>query len=180
MSIVFCAFLLFRFSSDFVSSENAHQVQEAPVAYHIERNRNRSDCDAPAVPIPGEESELFPFRLNEVIGEEQHRAFARRINISEGVLRAYLSGKSLPGMAALAAISEATGVTIDWLATGRLPKFRADLRHCTDAPAPDAAHLRQALVFAEVAAASLGHPLSADQRADMVLAFYQRLHKGAA
>ncbi|MFA7242032.1 MAG: helix-turn-helix domain-containing protein [Sulfuricellaceae bacterium] len=163
--------------------ENAHQAREAPVAYHIERNRNRSDFDAPTVPIPGEESERFALRLNEVIGDEQHRAFARRINISEGVLRAYLSGKSLPGMAALAAISEATGVTIDWLVTGRLPKSRAELRHCTNTPAPpplDASRLRQALALAEVAATSLGQPLSADQRADMALAFYQRLHKGEA
>lgn len=68
----------------------------------------------------------FPSRLKECIGDEPVAAFARRCGFSEGLLRAYLKAEKRPGMDRLAAIAEVAGVTLDWLATGRGPKRRAD------------------------------------------------------
>lgn len=43
-------------------------------------------------------------------------------------MRDYTSGKKVPGLDAALAIADAAGVTVDWLATGREPKRRAELR----------------------------------------------------
>jgi transcriptional regulator with XRE-family HTH domain len=61
----------------------------------------------------------FPDRLKEVMGDESQRSFAQRIGVTEGTLRAWLSGKSEPGMQHLISLSEAGDTTIDWLAKGK-------------------------------------------------------------
>lgn len=63
----------------------------------------------------------FTERLSSLIGKDSIRGFARKCFISEGALRSYLSGNSEPGMTALISIAKATGVNIEWLATGKGP-----------------------------------------------------------
>lgn len=62
----------------------------------------------------------FLERLQIALKDESIHAFARRSGISDSTLRQYERG-SMPGLAKLIEISEATGTTIDWLATGKEP-----------------------------------------------------------
>lgn len=61
----------------------------------------------------------FPLRLQTCIGGESARAFSRKIGISPSTMGQYLSGKSEPTRPVLIAIADASGVSVDWLATGR-------------------------------------------------------------
>jgi transcriptional regulator with XRE-family HTH domain len=61
----------------------------------------------------------FKDRLNVALKNEPVNAFANRSGVSEGVLRKYLSGHTLPGLDNLIAIADTAGVNIEWLATGR-------------------------------------------------------------
>ena len=67
----------------------------------------------------------FPTRLRELIGNEPVAAFGRRCGVSEALIRAYLQSRKRPGMDRLIAIANTAGVNIDWLATGRGPKYQA-------------------------------------------------------
>lgn len=92
-------------------------------------NRNGSDSTSTAVPILSNETEpLFRERLREVIGDRKLIAFAKGCGFSDSLLGSYLRGEKLPGFEKLIAIAETGGVSIDWLATGRLPKTRAELK----------------------------------------------------
>lgn len=92
------------------------------------QNRNSSDSTGQPVPIPTRESELFASRLAEVIGDQKLAWFAKRCGFSDSLLGAYRRGEKLPGLENLAAIADVGSVTIDWLATGRPPKTRTELR----------------------------------------------------
>lgn len=163
--------------------KKTHKTQETPVNYGGEENRTPSDSLVNSRPIPEKESDAFVARLRAVIGDESNSAFARRCNvngssINEGTIRNILAG-AWPRTDNLVAIADAGGVSIDWLATGRLPKTRAELRYIP--PEQDAlnrARLRMALILAEEAA--VVQSLTTDQRADMVLTFYHCLTKGNA
>lgn len=65
-------------------------------------------------------------RIRAAIGDEPVAAFARRCGFGESLLRKYLQG-SEPSASNLAKIADAAGVTVDWLATGRGPRTRAEL-----------------------------------------------------
>lgn len=161
--------------------KKTHKTEENPAIYGAERKTDASDSSALPRPIQDEKSDAFVFRLREVIGDEAISAFARRCNvgkggIGEGTLRNILGG-AWPRTDNLVAIADAGGVTVDWLSTGRLPKFRTDLKNTEPAPEPlKPAQLRMALMLAEESACV--QPLTSEQRADMVLAFYHRLTKG--
>jgi transcriptional regulator with XRE-family HTH domain len=47
---------------------------------------------------------------------------------STGTLSQYKNGITVPSVPALIRIAAASGVTLDWLATGREPKYRRDIR----------------------------------------------------
>ncbi|WP_429885343.1 helix-turn-helix domain-containing protein [Geoalkalibacter halelectricus] len=65
-------------------------------------------------------------RLAQVVDlAESAEQLARDTGLSSRVIGKYKSGESLPGLGALAAISAATGVSIDWIATGEGPMLRA-------------------------------------------------------
>ena len=70
----------------------------------------------------------FPARLRECIGDEPVASFARRCGFSVGLIRAYLKDDTRPGMDKLVRMADAAGVTVDWLATGRGPRTRAEAR----------------------------------------------------
>jgi transcriptional regulator with XRE-family HTH domain len=67
-------------------------------------------------------------RIAEAIGDEPVKAFARRCGVPESSIRDYVNRGKMPGLETAATIASATGVTIDWLATGRGVKFSRDLR----------------------------------------------------
>lgn len=86
------------------------------------------------------ENEMISVRIREVIGDQFISAFARRCGIAEAVIRTYINDKRMPPLNKSASIAEAGGVTLDWLATGREPKFRRDLLAASSPePAPDQA-----------------------------------------
>lgn len=63
---------------------------------------------------------IIPFskRLNDTIGGKSVRAFSRICGLSDKTLRDYLSGKTYPTLDRLALIADASGQSINWLATG--------------------------------------------------------------
>ena len=157
--------------------KKTHKSEESPTVYGVEKNRAAPDSGVQMRPIPEIESGAFVARLQEIIGNESVSSFSRRCAPGESVIRSYLNEGKQPRMDYLVSIADAGGVTIDWLATGRLPKRRADLKNVDAAPDPlNPERLRMALILAEDSARV--QPLSAEQRADMVLAFYNRLNKG--
>lgn len=79
--------------------------------------------DSPRPILPGE-SDAVSERIKEVVAGEPVAAFARQIGLSESVLRAYIKGQKKPGMKSLIKIASPGGHSIDWLASGRLPKFK--------------------------------------------------------
>ena len=52
------------------------------------------------------------------------RDFSAKIGVSDGVLRAYLAGKSLPGMDILVKIAQMENIEADWLLYGTGPMLR--------------------------------------------------------
>lgn len=66
-------------------------------------------------------------RLREVVGDESQRSFAGRCGFSDRLLGSYLHGEKLPGVENLRAIADAVGVTVDWLVSGRPPKWRSEV-----------------------------------------------------
>lgn len=67
-------------------------------------------------------------RIKEVVAGDHVKAFSRRCGIPESSIRSYILNQKRPGADALLTISFATGVTIDWLVTGRGIKYVKDLR----------------------------------------------------
>lgn len=86
------------------------------------------------------ENETVALRIREVIGDQFVSAFARRCGIAEAVIRTYINDGRMPPLNKAAAIASSGGVTLDWLATGREPKFRRDVvASSSPEPAPDQA-----------------------------------------
>ena len=61
----------------------------------------------------------FSERLQSLVGTGNGRKFSRETGISYSKLHNYLSGVSLPTLDSLIALSEATGASVEWLATGK-------------------------------------------------------------
>lgn len=98
-------------------------------------NRKTSDSSDAPVPIRNGESELAK-RVKSIIDEDESvSAFARRCGVGEGTLRNIVGG-AMPRTDNLVAIADAGGVTVDWLATGRGPRRRADLQAQSTAQPP--------------------------------------------
>lgn len=64
------------------------------------------------------ETPSFSDRLKLIIKSESLRSYAKKIDVSDGALRAYLAGTSEPSMRILIALAKEGDVNIDWLATG--------------------------------------------------------------
>lgn len=92
---------------------------------------------------PIENDQSIADRIKILIGDEFVSAFARRCGMGESLIRKYLAGAQ-PNAINLVTIANARGVTVDWLATGREPKYRKDVvaalqRAQEPEPAPDQA-----------------------------------------
>lgn len=105
-------------------------MAETRVDAGLSRKSDASDSSSGLRPILGSESDAFSARLKEVIGDRKVVWFAKECGLPESNIRSYLGGK-FPSIDKAAAIASAGGVTVDWLATGRLPKTRAELRAAT-------------------------------------------------
>ncbi|KGJ86410.1 LexA family transcriptional regulator [Colwellia psychrerythraea] len=70
------------------------------------------------VSFPDNEKETFSMRLEQAIGTTSIRMFANAIDISEGALRKYLKGISLPQIDKAMLIAKEAGVSLNWLITG--------------------------------------------------------------
>lgn len=89
-------------------------------------SKTQGQSDGKGVPVLDAESASgFKDRLRETIGDSTMTSFAKRCRFSDSLLGSYVRGEKLPGFENLIAISETGGVSLDWLATGRLPKVRA-------------------------------------------------------
>lgn len=99
------------------------------------RNPTASDSTKDTRRIHGLESDAFVARVKEVIGDRKMTWFASECGVGESTLRNILAG-AWPRTDILCAIAETGGVTLDWLATGRSPKTRAELKAALAAPAP--------------------------------------------
>lgn len=69
-------------------------------------------------PFPPETIGRFNERLKEVMHGQGARSFARKVKLSEGAIRSYLSGETFPTLDRLAMISSAAEVDPQWLAFG--------------------------------------------------------------
>ncbi|WP_454844554.1 helix-turn-helix domain-containing protein [Pseudomonas veronii] len=65
-------------------------------------------------------SEGFPARFAGLVQRRGVRAFARAAELSEGVVRKYMNGESLPTLDRLEKIARAAEVSLAWLATGEV------------------------------------------------------------
>lgn len=171
----------FRFVSDSVAMQKKPSPSKTRSNTGVAGNRNASGSSDSAVPILGEESELFGARLSEVIGAESKRSFAKRCSLSDGLLGAYLRGEKFPGVKHLVTMADAGSVTVEWLATGREPRTRAELSALLDragayadsfGPTINKDRLLMAIRMATGALAALNEPLTAERQSDLVKYFY--------
>jgi transcriptional regulator with XRE-family HTH domain len=63
-------------------------------------------------------SDSFKDRLRIAMGRESNRSFAERVCVSESALRTYLKGQTTPNLEVLAKMSEVSGYSLAWLASG--------------------------------------------------------------
>jgi len=178
-----------RFTSDSVPillrCTNMKDNDKTPVNKGSRKNRKINDASDSQLPILEKESEAFIARLNDVVGDEPVLSFSRRCGVSEGTIRNVLLNGAWPRTDNLVSFANAGGVLVDWLATGRLPKTRAELnalgrqaaegRAAYDLPPLDRARLHLALVMADDAVRLITEPITPERRADLVLTFYDRL-----
>ncbi len=66
----------------------------------------------------------FSDRLKLAIGEHTYRAFADVSGVAATTLRDYVTGRSFPTLDRLTAIADASGQSLEWLATGEIPDNR--------------------------------------------------------
>jgi len=76
----------------------------------------------------------FSERLQQLVGIGNGRKFSRETGISYSKLHNYLSGVSLPTLDSLVTLADATGASIEWLATGR-GQVRQDEAQVCEIPA---------------------------------------------
>lgn len=91
------------------------------------KNPTASDSAKETRRIHGLESDAFVARVKEIIGDRKMTWFASECGVGESTLRNILAG-AWPRTDILCSIADAGGVTLDWLATGRPPKTRAELK----------------------------------------------------
>ena len=138
------------------------------------KNPTTSDSTKDVRRIHGLESDAFVARVKEIIGDRKLTWFASECGVGESTLRNILAG-AWPRTDILCAIAETGGVTLDWLAIGRLPKTRAELRAGSrTAPEPvlDLARLQLAIATVEEGLAATRRVMAPEKKAQLVLAVY--------
>ena len=77
-------------------------------------------------PTSMQELGRFAERARIVVGAGSVRAFARAAGIDEKSLRKYIAGETEPSLGAVIGIAHASGVNLEWLATGEGPMRKGD------------------------------------------------------
>ncbi|MDD3326491.1 MAG: hypothetical protein PHW25_05325 [Zoogloea sp.] len=124
--------------------------------------------------IPSAESDALAKRIAELVGDKKVSWFAKECGFGESLLRKYLAGAQ-PNTSNLVAMAHVGGVTVDWLATGRPPKTRAELRAGSGtAPEPvlDLTRLQLAIATVEEGLAATRRVMAPEKKAELVLAVY--------
>lgn len=101
-------------------------MTETRAVTRVSRESDASDSSSPVRPIHEFESDAFAKRLKDAIGDRPVLRFAKDCGIAESNVRSYMSGGKTPGIDKVVAMANASGVSVDWLATGRGPKTRAE------------------------------------------------------
>ena len=110
-------------------------------------------------------------RLLELIGEASIASFSRSTGVPESSLRSYLTRGIKPGMDHSVSIAEAMGVTVDWLATGRPPRLRAELVEAMKGV--DKVRLQTAIAAVTEGVAKSGKLVAIDKQAELINAAYE-------
>ena len=115
--------------------------------------------------------EGFAARLQSLIGEGSVSAFARKVGLSEALIRKYLKGAG-PGLGKANQIAMGANCSLEWLATGCGCLYRQAEVVDRDALAAAGALVQEKLP---------GQPLPDEQHLVTLLAYYQflRSHKQA-
>lgn len=148
------------------------------------KNRTLPIDPETAGPIRSSESDAITVRVVEVVGNEPVAAFARRCGLGESILRKYIAG-SVPRADYLSRIADAGAVTVDWLATGRPPKTRAELRAMQEAASAPRIPLDMDVLAGVVEAVEeylqkRKLQLRPDKKAALVTLLYDKVASGAA
>lgn len=149
-------------------------MTETRIDKGLARNPTTSDSEKEARRIQGLESDAFVTRVKEIIGDRKLTWFASECGVGESTLRNILAG-AWPRTDILCAIADAGGVSIDWLATGRLPKTRAELRAgngVVPEPVLDLTRLQLAIATVEEGLAATRRVMAPEKKAQLVLAVY--------
>lgn len=120
------------------------------------------------------ESDDLANRITELVGDKKVSWFAKECGFGESLLRKYLTGAQ-PNTSNLVAMANVGGVTVDWLATGRLPKTRAELRAVSGTasePVRDLTRLQLAIATVEEGLAATRRVMAPEKKAQLVLAVY--------
>ena len=110
-------------------------------------------------------------RLLELIGEASIASFSRSTGVPESSLRSYLTRGIKPGMDHSVSIAEAMGVTVDWLATGRPPRLRAELVEAMKGV--DKVRLQTAIAAVTEGVSKSGKLVAIDKQAELINAAYE-------
>lgn len=102
-------------------------MAETRVDTGVDRKVTASHSEAETRHILSSECDGLPGRIGELIGDKKVSWFAKECGFGESLLRKYLLGAQ-PNTSNLVAMANVGGVTVDWLATGRLPRTRAELK----------------------------------------------------
>ena len=60
------------------------------------------------------------------LGVESQKDMVKALGVSPGMFTCYKNGEKMPSMSKAVEIAEKTGVTVEWLLTGREPKHPID------------------------------------------------------
>lgn len=102
-------------------------MAETRVDTGVGRKVTTSHSGTEARHILSSECDGLSGRIGELIGDKKVSWFAKECGFGESLVRKYLLGAQ-PNTSNLVAMANVGGVTLDWLATGRLPKTRAELK----------------------------------------------------
>lgn len=138
----------------------------------LTRESDATDARGSVRPIRGKESDVAK-RLVEVIADEPHVAFARRAMVGETTLRKYLAGAE-PSTSRLVSLAAAGNVSIEWLATGQGPRYRAAAgAGSPTASLDDLQRLQDTIEAVEKGLRAIDRTLSPAKYAELVVAAYE-------
>jgi len=154
---------------------------------NLNTTKNNQSDSAGRIPVCKSDQTLAE-RIKAAMAGEQTAPFARRCGFGESLLRKYLNG-AMPRADYLFAIADASGVSLEWLATGSWPVYRSDLRRALDVATnieprisepPDMQRLRLAIETVEEGLAAARATMETGKKADLVLAVYDLMDDAGA